>query len=39
VIEFVRSFMVFKRDAAEVADVFPVTEAPWTAGEASAGAP
>jgi itaconyl-CoA hydratase len=30
VIEFARSFMVFKSDAPEVADVFPVTDAPWT---------
>lgn len=33
VIEFARSFMVFKSDAQEVADVFPVTDAPWTVGE------
>ena len=32
VIEFTRSFMVFKRTAPEVRDVFPVTEAPWTVG-------
>jgi itaconyl-CoA hydratase len=32
VIEFARSFMVFKSDAPEVADVFPVTDAPWTVG-------
>jgi itaconyl-CoA hydratase len=30
VIEFARSFMVFKSDAPEVADLFPVTDAPWT---------
>ena len=30
VIEFTRSFMVFKRAAPEVADNFPVTDAPWT---------
>ena len=30
VIEFTRSFMVFKRDAPEVNDVFPATEAEWT---------
>lgn len=30
VIEFTRSFMVFKRDAPEVLDVFPVTDATWT---------
>ena len=29
VIEFARSFMVFKSNAPEVADVFPVTDAPW----------
>ena len=33
VIEFTRSFMVFKADAPEVADVFPATDAPWTVGE------
>ena len=36
VIEFTRSFMVFKRTAAEVEDVFPATDAPWTVGRASA---
>ena len=36
VIEFTRSFMVFKRTAAEVEDVFPATEAPWTVGGATA---
>jgi itaconyl-CoA hydratase len=30
VIEFTRSFMVFKRSAPEVADTFPVTDADWT---------
>lgn len=30
VIEFARSFMVFKSGAREVADVFPLTDAPWT---------
>ena len=30
VIEFTRSFMVFKRDAPEVLDVFPATDAAWT---------
>jgi itaconyl-CoA hydratase len=29
VIEYARSFMVFKSDAREVADLFPVTDAPW----------
>jgi itaconyl-CoA hydratase len=29
VIEFARSFMVFKRDAPEVADAFPLTETDW----------
>ena len=29
VIEFTRSFMVFKRSAPEVADLFPVTQAEW----------
>ena len=33
VIEFTRSFMVFKADAPEVADVFPSTDAPWTVGD------
>ena len=33
VIEFTRSFMVFKADAPEVAGVFPATDAPWTVGE------
>jgi acyl dehydratase len=31
VIEFARTFMVFKRDAPEVADAFPMTQTPWTA--------
>ncbi len=35
VIEFTRSFMVFKRTAPEVEDVFPATDAPWTVGGAS----
>jgi len=30
VIEFTRSFMVFRRDADEVTDGFPVTESAWT---------
>ena len=30
VIEFTRSFMVFKRTAPEVLEVFPATNAPWT---------
>jgi acyl dehydratase len=30
VIEFARSFMVFKRDAPEIADAFPITETEWT---------
>jgi acyl dehydratase len=30
VIEFKRTFMVYKRDAPEVADTFPATEDPWT---------
>ncbi len=36
VIEFTRSFMVFKRTAPEVGEVFPTTDAPWTVGEATA---
>ena len=36
VIEFTRSFMVFKRAAPEVEDVFPATEVPWTVGGATA---
>ncbi len=31
VIEFARSFMVFKSDAPELANVFPVTDVPWMA--------
>jgi acyl dehydratase len=30
VIEFTRSFLAFKRDAPEVLDVFPATDAAWT---------
>ena len=30
VIEFARSFMVFKRNAPEVANLFPVTESEWS---------
>jgi itaconyl-CoA hydratase len=30
VIEFARSFMVFKRGAPEIADAFPLTETEWT---------
>jgi hypothetical protein len=33
VIEFTRSFMVFKRTAPELADSFPATAEPWTVGE------
>jgi acyl dehydratase len=33
VIEFTRSFMVFKRTAPELADTFPATAEPWTVGE------
>jgi itaconyl-CoA hydratase len=32
VIEFTRTFMVFKRDAPEVADGFPVAAEPWRVG-------
>jgi itaconyl-CoA hydratase len=32
VIEFTRSFMVYRRDAPEVTDSFPVSEASWTVG-------
>ena len=32
VIEFTRSFMIFKRSAPELADGFPATDAPWTVG-------
>ena len=35
VIEFTRSFMVFKRDAPEVLDVFPTTDAAWPSRERS----
>jgi acyl dehydratase len=34
VIEFTRSFMVFKRTAPELAHAFPATAEPWTVGEA-----
>ncbi len=30
VIEFTRSFLVFKRDAPEMSDAFPVTDTEWT---------
>ena len=30
VIEFVRTFMVFRRDAPEIADAFPATDEDWT---------
>jgi itaconyl-CoA hydratase len=30
VVEYRRSFMLYKRDAPEVADMFPVTDAEWT---------
>ncbi len=30
VIEFKRTFMVYKRGAPEVADTFPVTDEDWT---------
>jgi hypothetical protein len=30
VIEFVRTFMVFRRDAPEVTDAFPATDRDWT---------
>jgi acyl dehydratase len=36
VIEFTRSFTVFKRTAPEVGEVFATTDAPWTVGEATA---
>ncbi|MDP9227105.1 MAG: MaoC family dehydratase [Actinomycetota bacterium] len=32
VIEFTRSFMVFKRSASEVNESFPSTDAPWSVG-------
>ena len=35
VIEFTRSFMVFKRTAPEVEDAFPATAEPWTVGKES----
>jgi itaconyl-CoA hydratase len=35
VIEFTRSFMVFKRGAPEVEETFPVTDEPWTVGGAT----
>jgi hypothetical protein len=30
VIEFTRSFMVFRRDAPEIAGIFPATTEDWT---------
>ncbi len=30
VIEFTRSFMVYRRDAPEVTGLFPVTDAEWS---------
>jgi hypothetical protein len=30
VIEFTRSFMIFKRAALEAVDAFPATDAEWT---------
>jgi hypothetical protein len=30
VIEFIRSFMVCRRDAPEIADIFPATTEDWT---------
>jgi itaconyl-CoA hydratase len=33
VIEFGRSFMIFKRDAPEVSAAFPATDAPWLVAE------
>jgi acyl dehydratase len=33
VIEFTRSFMVFKRTAAEIVDAIPTTDEPWTVGK------
>ncbi len=35
VIEFGRSFLVFKRDAQEVTNTFPLSETPWTIDEES----
>jgi itaconyl-CoA hydratase len=35
VIEFTRSFMVYKGDAPEAADTFPAVESPWTVGSAT----
>ena len=35
VLEFVRSFMVFKRAAADELRSFPATDTPWTVGEES----
>jgi itaconyl-CoA hydratase len=34
VIEFGRAFMVYKQDAPEIADAFPVSDAPWAKGAA-----
>jgi itaconyl-CoA hydratase len=35
VIEFTRTFMVYRRDAPEVADAFPHTDVEWTVGSSS----
>jgi itaconyl-CoA hydratase len=35
VVEYERSFMVYRRDAPEVAGGFPSTDAPWTVGAAA----
>jgi itaconyl-CoA hydratase len=35
VIEFARSFLVFKRDAPEVTNTFPASDTAWTIGEES----
>ena len=37
VIEFTRSFMVFKRAAPEVGEAFPTTDTPWTVPKAREG--
>lgn len=36
VIEFARTFMLYKRDADEAASTFPATEEPWHVGDAKA---
>lgn len=38
VIEFTRTFMVYRRDAPELVDLFPSTDRPWSVGASDSGA-